>query len=169
MGKVSAQKAISAGWILFLFVAGCGTISEHAIKSAISKGWSPVSFKSGGFELSGFIKHLKGGDNNFFANLNHAAWTSYHGVTTLSGSLNPADFATRLQSVPQIHFVGEKDDIIPESIARDYRSKMTDPSLTKIAVIPGYDHHCCWVQAWPRLQRWIADMNNKNKEANHEE
>lgn len=90
------------------------------------------------------------------ANLDHATWTSHHNVTPLDGSLNPADFAVQLQSVPQIHFIGGKDDIVPESVVRAYQSRMADPSLTEIRVIPEYDHHCCWVGIWPRLQKQIS-------------
>ncbi len=43
------------------------------------------------------------------ANLDHRAWTAHHGDTPLHCSLNAADFARRLQSVPQVHYAGEKD------------------------------------------------------------
>ncbi|MEE4355147.1 MAG: hypothetical protein V2I97_01680 [Desulfococcaceae bacterium] len=86
------------------------------------------------------------------ANLDHAAWTAYHGVSPLVHSLNPADFTDKLQLIPQIHFAGEKDSIVPETVIRSYRKRMSDPAFTKIAVIPGYGHHCCWTKNWKQLQ-----------------
>ena len=95
------------------------------------------------------------------ANLDHEAWTSLHHVTRMRGSLNPADFALRLQSVPQIHFVGGKDSNVPESVIRAYTARMTDPSRTQIAVIPQNGHHCCWAEMWPVLQAQIPNRNGK--------
>ncbi len=94
------------------------------------------------------------------ANLDHKAWTTYHRVTPLDGSLNPADFAVQIQSVPQVHFVGGKDKIVPESVVRSYQEKMTRPNLTEIIIIPEYDHCCCWVEHLTRLQK-ISEIFNQ--------
>lgn len=91
------------------------------------------------------------------ANLDHRAWTDYHSVSPLTNSLNPADFAETLQFIPQIHFIGERDKTVPESVVRSYRDRMGDPSFTTIAVVPGYDHLCCWPQSWHRLRKQSAD------------
>ena len=55
-------------------------------------------------------------------NLDTVAFTNHHNVSPLSGSLNPKDFADKLYQVPQIHFIGEKEEIIPLSIAESYRT-----------------------------------------------
>ena len=44
-------------------------------------------------------------------NLDIAMFARHHEVTPLSGSLNPADFARALIHVPQVHFVGDEDEI----------------------------------------------------------
>ena len=85
------------------------------------------------------------------ANLDHAAWTEHHEVSPLTGSLNPADFAERLEQIPQRHFVGAADDVVPPIIVESYLARMTDRSKTEIIVIPGFDHDCCWIDAWPGL------------------
>lgn len=101
------------------------------------------------------------------ANLDHSAWTSYHDVTPLSGSLNPADVTQNLQSVPQIHFVGGKDDNVPEFIVKSYLKRMTDPSRTKIVVLSEYTHDCCWVQGWTRLQKQITVLKQERRQYGH--
>ena len=85
------------------------------------------------------------------ANLDHRAWTSLHAVSPLSGSLNPADFAAELERIPQVHFVGAQDTIVPRSVVMAYVNKMSDPSRTRVLVIPGFSHGCCWIEGWPGL------------------
>lgn len=85
------------------------------------------------------------------ANLDHGLWTGLHGVTALTGSLDAADAARTLQSIPQVHYVGGRDDVVPVAIVQSFTARMDDTSRVAIRVEPGFDHDCCWVDAWPRL------------------
>ena len=85
------------------------------------------------------------------ANLDHAAWTRHHDVSPLTGSLNPADLTERLQRVPQTHFVGADDEIVPPLVVESYLARMSDRARTRMIVVPDFDHDCCWVDAWPAL------------------
>lgn len=87
------------------------------------------------------------------ANLDHAAWTRQHDITPLIGSLNAADVASRLQDVPQVHFIGARDDVVPASVVESFVRRMTDTSRVRTVVVPRYDHDCCWVEAWPDFNR----------------
>lgn len=87
------------------------------------------------------------------ANLDHAAWTSHHGDTPLDGSLNPADFADALRAVPQAHFAGEDDDVVPLAVVRSFTRRLQDATSSRLVVVPGADHRCCWLEAWPTLIR----------------
>lgn len=84
-------------------------------------------------------------------NLDHAAWTKHHDVSPLSGSFNAADIAKGIQHIPQYHFTGEKDDIVPAKVTQSYLDRMTDISHVKVERISGFDHECCWADAWPGL------------------
>jgi hypothetical protein len=129
-----------------------------ALSSAIDQAKQMVQASSvglAGFSGGGVIAALLAAQRNdavwlttIAANLDHQAWAAHHGVTPLNGSLNPADLAQALQSVPQIHFIGGKDEKVPESVVRSYVSRMTDPGLTEIRIIPEYDHQCCWAEDW---------------------
>lgn len=59
-------------------------------------------------------------------NLDTRKWTELHRISPLSGSLNPADFANDLEKIPQTHYVGTKDTIIPIDIFNSYRSKFNN-------------------------------------------
>lgn len=87
------------------------------------------------------------------APLDHAAWTAHHDVSPMIGSLNPADYAETLQAIPQLHFVGGDDSIVPAKIARSYGARMTGTARMRIVPIDDHDHDCCWVREWPRLRR----------------
>jgi len=84
-------------------------------------------------------------------NIDHAAWTSMLKVSPLSASLNPADMASALSRITQIHFVGLDDKSVPPKVAQAYRSRFSDPSRINIIEVPGVDHDCCWEERWPGL------------------
>jgi hypothetical protein len=55
----------------------------------------------------------------YSGNLDTKAWTDYHKLSPLKGSLNPADFKKYWENINQIHYVGTKDDVIPENITKE--------------------------------------------------
>jgi dienelactone hydrolase len=85
------------------------------------------------------------------ANLDHLLWSRQHGVAPLDGSLNAADAWPRLKAIPQVHFVGADDEVVDPSIAAAYQARFPRGSPIRIETIPGFDHHCCWDEQWPRL------------------
>ncbi len=87
------------------------------------------------------------------ANLDVAFWTDYHAVTPLSQSLNPADFADRLDRVPQVIFVGDRDEIVPAAIISHYTQKFRGSAPIKVIAERGFSHDCCWAEHWPALLR----------------
>ncbi len=82
-------------------------------------------------------------------NLNIDAWAKHHRVTPLSGSLNPANFRSQLQRIPQRHFVGTEDTVVPAELTRDFAARLGSVSL-KIESFAGFDHGCCWSRVWPQ-------------------
>jgi pimeloyl-ACP methyl ester carboxylesterase len=76
-------------------------------------------------------------------------WTRAIKVSPLRASINPFDLADRLRSVPQVHFTGARDDVVPpESIARFLRAV---PQAREVR-IEKFDHDCCWVDEWVKLR-----------------
>ncbi len=85
------------------------------------------------------------------ANLDTELFTRLHQVSPLDRSLNPADFSDLLASLPQRHYVGMQDDIIPQAIAQSYRRQMATLACTTIAPVNGVAHADGWERVWPGL------------------
>lgn len=81
--------------------------------------------------------------------LDTAAWTAAIGVSRLAASLNPANQADRLVSVPQTHLRGVQDLVVPPATTARYLAR-----LPKALVIdlPRFDHECCWGPEWLNLR-----------------
>lgn len=86
-------------------------------------------------------------------NLDHRAWTEAHGIDPLSASLNPADQIDRLNHIPQLHFVGGRDEIVPVAVIDAFTERFAPNHRPKVIIEPEFDHHCCWAESWPRLAR----------------
>ncbi|HRP95470.1 MAG TPA: alpha/beta hydrolase [Rhodocyclaceae bacterium] len=82
------------------------------------------------------------------ANLDIDAWAAMHGYTPLAGSLNPASRAPLPPSIAQLHYVGSADRNVPPALVRDYARRQ---AAAPVVEVPGFDHACCWVSAWPEL------------------
>jgi hypothetical protein len=84
------------------------------------------------------------------ANLDVDAWTTLHGYSPLSQSLSPIEVTSWRDSLRQIHLVGADDrNVTPMIVWRFARSRPD----AEFRVIPGFDHRCCWIDAWPTLLR----------------
>ncbi len=82
-------------------------------------------------------------------NLDHDAWTAFHGVTPLFGSLNPALDTKETCTVKQTHYVGGKDKIIPLQIVHAFQTTSCPESI--IQIVPEATHGDGWQTIWPEL------------------
>lgn len=53
-------------------------------------------------------------------NLDHQAWIKEYHLQPLNGSLSLTDYHQAYLAIPQIHFVGEDDEVIPPEITRKF-------------------------------------------------
>jgi pimeloyl-ACP methyl ester carboxylesterase len=84
--------------------------------------------------------------------LDHRALMEWHGVSALEGSLNPVDFAGLLRWVPQRHFFGKMDRVVPRESASAYLTSLGETGCAVVADIPGTDHVKGWKERWPALE-----------------
>nr|WP_321514305.1 dienelactone hydrolase family protein [uncultured Pseudodesulfovibrio sp.] len=85
-------------------------------------------------------------------NLDHAVWTTMHGITPLYESLNPTDHTVRLSSLPQVHFLGETDTNINRKVTDAFVSRLSPDAPVTIRIVPGLAHGGkAWAKAWPEL------------------
>ncbi len=85
-------------------------------------------------------------------NLNHVAVNKYHNVNNLDDSLNPIDVAEKLASLPQYHFAGTADEIIPLSVIEEFAKKSENGnSCVKVSSVNGATHSSGWQENWSKL------------------
>jgi len=90
------------------------------------------------------------------ANLDHTAWSKYHKVSPLTGSLNPANYIKQLSTIEQHHFVGANDKNTPPVLLQDFYNKFDHlKHAVHIYTIANFTHNCCWEDEWPALVQKI--------------
>lgn len=99
---------------------------------------------SGGAQIAGLIASAKPGLNvkkiiTIAGNLDHLAWTQYHNLPPLTESLNLESYRKQFAKIPQIHYVGEKDDVIPPILAYEF---IRNPTL--IIEVKDAEHNSGW-------------------------
>lgn len=78
--------------------------------------------------------------------LDEAAWTSYHQVSFLEESISLKEYQTTLLKMPQIHYVGGDDVIVPWIVDAGWVAAMKDNPRVIWHVIPGYRHDGDWAK-----------------------
>lgn len=84
-------------------------------------------------------------------NLDHKALCGYHHVSDLEGSLNPIDHAAEVKDIPQRHFVGSKDTVVTEFIARSFVEREGDKNYDRVTMVEGATHTKGWQERWKKL------------------
>lgn len=86
-------------------------------------------------------------------NLDHKEVCRHHKVSFLTGSLNAIDVAEKIRYIPQIHFCGSRDRVVPASIARRFVARQSEPRCSRVILLQNVDHHKGWLDQWPVLLR----------------
>ena len=81
--------------------------------------------------------------------LDHKAWSTYHGDEPLTQSLNLADVRQKFIKIPQHHFVGAKDSVVPPQLTLDFIQ-----DETKITLVEKASHD----KGFEKVSRQIYDM-----------
>ena len=84
-------------------------------------------------------------------NLDHVLWTKTHFVSPLTGSLNAVDDWRALLNIPQIHYVGSNDNIVPRIVTESFINAFPINHRPMMRIIDGFDHACCWGERWAEI------------------
>jgi pimeloyl-ACP methyl ester carboxylesterase len=76
---------------------------------------------------------------------------AFHGVSPLDGSLDPMTVAPALAAIPQLHFSGSEDGLIPSWVADGFVAAQGAGACASASVVEGAGHASGWVEAWPQL------------------
>lgn len=53
-------------------------------------------------------------------NLDHLAWTQYHNLPPLNESMNLESYRKQFAKIPQFHYVGSNDEVMPPLLVREF-------------------------------------------------
>lgn len=111
-----------------------------------------------GFSGGGAIAVLVAAQRNDVAalrtlagNLDPKAFCKYHHVSQLEGSMDPMDVAQEISHIPQRHFAGSKDSVVPEFIARSFVRQEGDSAYSRVTIVEGVTHTKGWQERWENL------------------
>jgi len=125
-----------------------------AIKSeSIVKSFDLVGF-SGGGNVAGLLAAERSDIRSIrtvAGNLDNDFFTAYHKVSDMPYSLNMADAAGKLADIPQIHFVAERDRLVPPVISASYARQLPHQACTDIRIVEDTSHLKGWAEQWPEL------------------
>ncbi len=82
-------------------------------------------------------------------NLDHDAVNRLHRVSLMPDSLNPIDVAADVAGIPQVHFSGADDSIVPPAIVHSFVAKVG--ACAQEQVVGGMTHEGDWDARWPQL------------------
>lgn len=107
---------------------------------------------SGGAQIAGLLATTKQGLNvkkiiTIAGNLNHQAWTQYHNLPPLDGSMNLEHYKTKFFQIPQTHYIGDKDEVIPPQLLQEFIA-----DHTKIILVPKADHFSGWESIYTQVR-----------------
>ncbi|MCT7633640.1 alpha/beta hydrolase [Aliarcobacter butzleri] len=122
---------------------------EHVLNN-LKKEYTNTKFDLIGYSGGGAIVTLLASSRNdvnsittIAGNLDIEEWSEIQKISSLNGSLNPANYSKELENIKQTHLIGENDKIIPKDIFFSYQSKFKNKENIKYFI---YDstHNCCW-------------------------
>lgn len=83
-------------------------------------------------------------------NLDHVYLNQHHRVNAMPESLNAIDVAYQIRNIPQLHFTGAKDKVVPSDIVLRFMNKQNNAGCsTAVQVVAG--HQDGWAEQWPQL------------------
>lgn len=119
---------------------------------------------SGGGTLAALLAARRTDVSSFVtiaAPLDIDAFTTHHGVTPLTASLNPRDYVNALAIIPQVHIVGGEDDVIPEEIASRYLDALPNQRCVQMLVVPDATHWSGWLAMRPLAGNIVTECQNR--------
>jgi hypothetical protein len=138
--------------------------SYHGVLDQISQRFAPASFVLFGYSGGGAVAAILAAERRDISklvtvagNLDTAFWVSKHRMFPLTGSLNPADFASSLEQVEQYHFIGSRDTNIDPSIFFSFAEKFANREKLHYKIWNLFDHVCCWEDVWQTILEQIGE------------
>ncbi len=82
-------------------------------------------------------------------NLDPATVNRHHGAGPLEGSLDPMSVARQIAHIPQRHFIGTRDAVVPRQALENFRQAAA--GCLELTAVDGATHHEGWAKKWREL------------------
>lgn len=86
--------------------------------------------------------------------LDHKAWTDFHRVSPLVGSMDLMAAVPVLGRIRQLHLMGSEDQIVPPLLNDGFLAALPRGTPVTTRIVQGYGHECCWADQWPA---WLTE------------
>lgn len=86
--------------------------------------------------------------------LDSDAYRALHGKAPLEDSFNPAQQASDLIKMPQYHFVGGQDAVVPPPVLHSFLQGMPPTTCVQTLLVQEASHDAGWVDKWPDLLKF---------------
>ncbi|MFN3701101.1 MAG: alpha/beta fold hydrolase [Alphaproteobacteria bacterium] len=153
-GRTDGQACDQSYWM--------GSRYAPEVLSAYNDALNQIRRKTGasGFHLVGFsggatVAALLTGQRDDIltlrsvaGNLDHRAHSELHNVSYLNNSLNPPQYAEKLAGIPQVHFIGGHDKIVPKAIYDRYSAALPHQQCTRYHIVENAEHNKGWAEFW---------------------
>ncbi|WP_198408191.1 alpha/beta hydrolase family protein [Pseudogulbenkiania sp. NH8B] len=83
-------------------------------------------------------------------NLDSEFVNQLHHVSSMPESENPIDFASRVATIPQVHFSGTDDSVVPPEVAQRF-VHATGGRCAQARTVQDLTHNSDWGRQWPML------------------
>lgn len=81
-------------------------------------------------------------------NLDYAAFSALHEVSPIKDSIDPVTVAPALANIPQLHFIGGEDKIVPYGIYDAWKQASGNSACVHSTVMPENTHNRGWAENW---------------------
>jgi hypothetical protein len=109
---------------------------------------------SGGAEVAKYVAAKNKNTLNLrtiAGNLDHKKFNEINHAKDLDEYFDSDKILPQLEKIPQIHFVGVNDQIVPSAVAESYLEKMLNKSCVKILEVRGATHYDGWKKTWKEM------------------
>lgn len=84
-------------------------------------------------------------------NIDYQAFYDLHHVSVLAQSVAPESIAAKIAHIPQRHFIGGDDKVVPPQVFEAWQAASRNVDCLSSRIVPGNTHGDGWDAAWPQL------------------
>jgi len=133
-------------------VAALGEAADLLLAKTRAKGVNLIGY-SGGAALAVLLAAQRDDVlslRTVAGNMDPEAVNRHHRVSPLAGSLDPMDAAMQIRDLPQLHFAGTEDAVVPPFAAGNFIRRQGGDEQ-RIVIVPGAGHGDGWRERWREL------------------